>query len=48
LAEAEPLVQRTVAIREQVLGPDHPSTRCIRQNLSLLRGELAPSAEGPA
>ena len=35
-AEAEPLYQRSVAIKEQALGPDHPSLATSLNNLALL------------
>jgi hypothetical protein len=36
LAQAKPLFERALAIREKVLGPEHPDTAKIRQNLSAL------------
>jgi len=31
-ADAEPLYQRALALRERVLGPDHPDAEVVRQN----------------
>ena len=31
--EAVPLLQRTLADAERYLGPDHPMTRTVRENL---------------
>ena len=36
LDEAEPLLQRTLAIRERALGPDHPDTAQSLNNLAEL------------
>jgi hypothetical protein len=36
-AEAQPLYQRSLAICEKVLGPDHPHTRLVRSNWDALR-----------
>jgi hypothetical protein len=36
-AEAIPLLERTLADRERVLGPDHPSTLQSRNNLAAAR-----------
>ena len=33
LAEVIPLLQRTLADSERYLGPDHPLTRTVRDNL---------------
>ena len=33
LTEAIPLLQRTLADSERYLGPDHPMTRTVRENL---------------
>ena len=44
LAEAEPLWQRALAIRERALGPDHPDTAQSLNNLAVLyrdQGRLA-------
>ena len=35
-AEAEPLFERALAIREKVLGPEHPDTKTIRGSLRSL------------
>jgi len=35
-AEAEPLYQRSLAIREKVLGPDHPLVGTALDNLAVL------------
>jgi len=34
LAAARPLLERALAIRERVLGPDHPDTALARANLA--------------
>jgi hypothetical protein len=36
LAGARPLYERALAICERVLGPDHPSSRIVRENLAKL------------
>ena len=36
LAEAEPLYQRAITIREKALGPDHPQVATGLNNLALL------------
>ena len=36
LAEAEPLYQRSLAIGEKTLGPDHPTVATRFNNLALL------------
>jgi tetratricopeptide (TPR) repeat protein len=41
-AEAEPLLVRAVEISEDKLGINHPSTQAIRENLQILRQQLAP------
>jgi hypothetical protein len=44
LAAARPLFERALAIKEKVLGPEHPSTATILNNLALLvqdQGDLA-------
>lgn len=38
LDEAEPLFRRALAIMEASLGPDHPNTVIVRENLKLLGG----------
>jgi hypothetical protein len=43
-AAARPLFERALAIRERVLGPDHPDTVATRRALA----ELAAEADGPA
>lgn len=40
VAAARPLAERALAIRERVLGPDHPDTATARANLEILRREL--------
>jgi tetratricopeptide (TPR) repeat protein len=40
-ADAEPLLVRAVAISEDKLGIDHPSTKIFRENLQILRQQLA-------
>jgi hypothetical protein len=37
--EAEPLYVRSLAIREQRLGTDHPDTQSTRDNLDRLRSK---------
>jgi len=37
LAEVIPLLQRTLADSERYLGPDHPLTRTVRDNLEAAR-----------
>ena len=39
LSEAEPLFRRAVSILESSVGPDHPSTLTVRDNLELLLAE---------
>jgi hypothetical protein len=41
---AHPLLERALAIRERVLGPDHPDTVATRRALA----ELAGEGDGPA
>jgi len=36
LTAARPLLERALAICEQALGPDHPHTNRVRQNLASL------------
>jgi Tfp pilus assembly protein PilF len=36
LAAARPYYERALAITEQVLGPDHPHTHIVRDNLATL------------
>ena len=43
-AAARPLLERALAIRERVLGPDHPDTVATRSALA----ELAAEGDGPA
>ncbi len=40
LAEAEPLYRRALAIVEKSLGPDHPTSVKVRQNLAALLAQL--------
>ena len=35
-AEAIPLFERTLADCERLLGPDHPNTKVVRENLAAL------------
>ncbi|NLO78771.1 MAG: tetratricopeptide repeat-containing protein [Xanthomonadaceae bacterium] len=47
LAEAEPLLRRALAAREQLLGDDHPDSHAVRHQLAMLlekRGELDQAA----
>jgi nuclear transport factor 2 (NTF2) superfamily protein len=43
--QAEPLLQRSLAIYEQILGPDHPSTTTIRENYTALLQEIKDKQE---
>ena len=45
LADAEPLLNRALAIREKVLGNDHPNTKAARRDLQRLRQSTAPATE---
>jgi hypothetical protein len=36
LAAARPLFERALAIRERMLGPDHPATIWVRRHLGLI------------
>jgi hypothetical protein len=40
LAEAEPPMRRALAIFEKSLGPDHPNTVRVRNNLAALEAVL--------
>ena len=44
LAEAEPLFRRALAIFETSLGPDHPNTVTVRNNLAGLEAALGKGA----
>jgi hypothetical protein len=44
LDAAEPLYRRALAIDEKALGPDHPTTKTIRNNLDVL---LKASKQAP-
>jgi tetratricopeptide (TPR) repeat protein len=46
-AEAEPLCVRAVAIVEDKLGTDHPNTKIFRENLQILRQQLAQPQQQP-
>jgi hypothetical protein len=37
LSEAEPMYRRALKIFEDSLGPDHPSTQTVRNNLKKLK-----------
>ena len=39
LAAAQPLLERALAIRENVLGPEHPDTAASVNNLGVLFGD---------
>ncbi len=39
-AEAIPLLERTLADCERMLGADHPDTRAAREDLAALTGEV--------
>jgi hypothetical protein len=43
--QAEPLLQRALAIYEQQLGATHPSTKIVRQNYNLLLQDFSPQNE---
>jgi hypothetical protein len=52
-ARAQPLVERALAITEQALGPDHPTTVMVRDNLAALdeaqaQGSPAYTQDRPA
>jgi hypothetical protein len=40
LPEAEPMMRRALAILEKSLGPDHPNTVIVRNNLAALKAAL--------
>jgi hypothetical protein len=42
LAAVRPLFERSLAVTEQMLGPDHPSTATIRSNLNQFIEETQP------
>ena len=42
-AEAIPLLERTLADFERLLGPDHPNTNVVRENLATLTDKSAHS-----
>ena len=44
-AQAEPLYQRALAIREKALGPEHPDTATSLENYALLLRKTGRSAE---
>jgi tetratricopeptide (TPR) repeat protein len=44
-AKAEPLYQRSLAIREKALGPEHPSTATSLNNLALLYDSMGDYAK---
>ncbi len=46
--EAEPLYQRALAIREEALGPDHPSTATTRANYAAFLRATDRDAEAAA
>ena len=39
-SEAEPLYQRALALRERVLGAEHPYTKASRESLTAIRAEI--------
>ena len=43
-AEAEPLYLQALAIAEQALGENHPTTVKIRENLQMMRQQQHPSS----
>jgi tetratricopeptide (TPR) repeat protein len=46
--QAEPLYQRALAISEQQLGPQHPTTQIIRRNYVALLRTMGRDAEAVA
>jgi hypothetical protein len=46
LAEAEPSMRRALAIFEESLGAEHPSTETVRGNLEALLAALAREGRG--
>ena len=44
-AEAEPLYQRALAIREKTLGPEHPNVATCLENYAFLLREMGRSEE---
>ena len=44
-AQAEPLYQRSLAIYEKALGPDHPDVATVLENYSLLLRKIGREAE---
>ena len=44
-AEAEPLLQRALAIREKALGPDHPDVAEVLEHLAKLYDQTGRSEE---
>jgi hypothetical protein len=48
LAEAEPLYRRSLAIYEKALGPEHPNTALVRNNLILFYRRQGREAEAEA
>ena len=44
-AEAEPLYQRSLAILEKALGPEHPDVATSRENYAILLRKTGRSAE---
>ena len=46
--QAEPLYQRALAIREQQLGPEHPSTQITQGNYASLLRAMGRDAEAVA
>ncbi len=47
-SEAEPLYIRALAIWEKTLGPEHPNTATVYENLAILLGELSRGNEARA
>jgi len=47
-SEAEPLYRRALAIDEKSYGPDHPSTKRVRESLRRLQDRAARPSEGPS
>jgi Tetratricopeptide repeat len=46
LADAVPLLERTLAGRKRVLGPDHPATRATRDALTLVKDQRSAALLG--
>jgi hypothetical protein len=47
-AEGIPLYERALADMERLLGPDHPYTVIVRNNLASARQKMGDAADAPA